>query len=99
MNRLDSLKAKSLMLGERIKKLQDKKTKVDSRIERIDPDWNKEEKEKKIDEQIGKIESVRDFERDETVDEFVSSQGNDIEQQIEDDYIDKIIENDENGGE
>ncbi len=95
MNTLDRLKAKGRMLGERIKKLTDKKIKVDIRIERYDPDWNKEEKEKKIDEQIGKIESVRDFERDEEV--YIPK--NDIEQQIEDDYIDKLIENDENGGE
>ena len=77
------------MLGERIKKLQDKKNKVDIRIERHDPDWNKEEKEKKIDEQIGKIEHVRDFERDEQVDVFVSSQGNDTDP---DDFVDSLQE-------
>ena len=58
MDKLKLLKDKSLMLEAKIKKWTDKKNKVDAKIIKLDPDWNKEETDHKIN------EAIRDFERD-----------------------------------
>ena len=79
MDKLKLLKDKSLMLEAKIKKWTEKKNKIDAKIIRLDPDWNKEETDHKIN------EAIRDFERDES--QIVTK-----DEVPDDDFIDSLQE-------